>query len=172
MDTDVMRTLGMIFRLVYPDGDLHMATANIALTKPVSGLGLLSKRPEFKNADQDELMTLIDKIPNNMADPDNGVSIEDQGPFWIGFYHYATHTEQSDKYGASELIKAGQALYGERWQTDLARDLGLSDARRIRQWLSNERKIPPSIWGDIAGLLRHRQIIVGAVFDDIVGHKK
>lgn len=34
------------------------------------------------------------------------------------------------------LIQCGRALYGERWQTDLARDLGLSDGRRIRQWLS------------------------------------
>ncbi|MHC1505611.1 hypothetical protein ACYJ6F_28530, partial [Klebsiella pneumoniae] len=31
------------------------------------------------------------------------------------------------------LISAGQLLFGERWQTELARALGLSDGRRIRQ---------------------------------------
>lgn len=29
------------------------------------------------------------------------------------------------------LIKCGRALYGKRWQTDLARDLGLSDGRLV-----------------------------------------
>ncbi len=58
------------------------------------------------------------------------------------------------------LITAGQALYGDRWQTDLARDLDLSDARRIRQWLTKSRPIPQSILNDLAGLLRERQSLI------------
>ncbi len=54
------------------------------------------------------------------------------------------------------LIDAGRALYGERWQTDLARDLGLSDGRRIRQWLSDDRPIPPGIISDLKALLKSR----------------
>ena len=41
-----------------------------------------------------------------------------------------------------KLIRIGTALYGERWQTDLAKALLMRDARAIRQWLSGERKIP------------------------------
>jgi len=58
------------------------------------------------------------------------------------------------------LIKSGKALYGERWQTDLARDLGLSDGRRIRQWLSGDRPIPEGIWNDIAKLLADRAVVI------------
>lgn len=58
------------------------------------------------------------------------------------------------------LIKSGQALYGERWQTDLARDLGLSDGRRIRQWLSGDRPIPEGVWNDIAKLLADRKVVI------------
>jgi len=39
------------------------------------------------------------------------------------------------------LKKVGRALYGERWPTDLARDLKLSDGSRVRQWLSGDRPI-------------------------------
>lgn len=59
-------------------------------------------------------------------------------------------------YGPQTLAKAGEALYGERWQTDLARDLGLTDARRVRQWMSGDRPIPAGVWADITRLLRHR----------------
>jgi len=59
-----------------------------------------------------------------------------------------------------QLTAAGCALYGERWQTDLARDLGLSDGRRIRQWLSGDRPIPDGVWIDIAKLLTERKVVI------------
>ena len=55
-----------------------------------------------------------------------------------------------------QLARAGQLLYGSRWQSDLARALGVND-RRVRQWMAGERPIPPGIWADIARLLRERQ---------------
>jgi len=58
------------------------------------------------------------------------------------------------------LALVGNALYGERWQTDLARDLGLSDARRIRQWLSLDRTIPEGVWDDLAKLLAERKLVI------------
>jgi hypothetical protein len=58
------------------------------------------------------------------------------------------------------LIKSGIALYGERWQTELARSLGLSDGRRIRQWLSGDRPIPEGTWEDIEKLLANKRIIL------------
>lgn len=58
------------------------------------------------------------------------------------------------------LALVGNALYGERWQTDLARDLRLSDGRRIRQWLSLDRTIPDGVWDDLAKLLTDRKLVI------------
>lgn len=65
------------------------------------------------------------------------------------------------------LINAGNALYGERWQTNLARDLKLSDARRIRQWLSDDRPIPDGVFNDIADLLTSRKINIDNVLNEL-----
>lgn len=66
------------------------------------------------------------------------------------------------------LIKAGRSLYGDRWQTDLARDLGLSDGRRIRQWLSGDRPIPDGVWNDIAELLTDRKILIDEALSELL----
>ena len=55
------------------------------------------------------------------------------------------------------LTKIGQTLYGERWQTDLARDLGHSDGRRIRQWMSGDRPVPKTAWSEFNTLLTTRR---------------
>jgi len=55
------------------------------------------------------------------------------------------------------LTLTGRALYGERWQTDIARDLGLTDGRRVRQWLSGDRPVPPGVWKALAELLEERK---------------
>lgn len=55
-----------------------------------------------------------------------------------------------------KLRRYGEALYGERWQSDLARALGIND-RRVRQWLTGDRPIPPGVWTDISKLLQQRQ---------------
>lgn len=55
------------------------------------------------------------------------------------------------------LIMAGQALYGERWQSELTRTLGLSDSRRMRQWVSGDRPIPDGVFGNIVDLLKDRK---------------
>jgi hypothetical protein len=65
------------------------------------------------------------------------------------------------KLGPDELAIAGQVLFGDRWQTELSKALGLSDPRRIRQWLSDKEKsnyrgIPKGIWEDIFKLLEER----------------
>jgi hypothetical protein len=51
------------------------------------------------------------------------------------------------------LEEAGAALYGPRWQTDLAHALGVSD-RTIRRWIAGgDASIPESVWADIAVVL-------------------
>ena len=54
------------------------------------------------------------------------------------------------------LTRAGEALYGARWQSDLARALGVGP-RRVREWIASERSIPPGIWDEIDALLIERQ---------------
>ncbi|ELW9393133.1 TPA: hypothetical protein ACTYOT_004379 [Raoultella ornithinolytica] len=70
------------------------------------------------------------------------------------------------------LISAGQLLFGERWQTELARALGLSDGRRIRQWLSGDRPIPVGIWDDLRELLEDRSSKMELVVKQIQASKK
>lgn len=52
-----------------------------------------------------------------------------------------------------DLIDAGEALYGPRWQSEVARLLSIDD-RRVRAWLSGERPIPAGIAMDLAAALR------------------
>ncbi len=52
-----------------------------------------------------------------------------------------------------ELV--GLALYGNRWQTNLARDLAVSE-RVVRYWASGQKKIPDRQWRYIAALLDQR----------------
>ena len=70
------------------------------------------------------------------------------------------------------LISAGQLLFGERWQTELARALGLSDGRRIRQWLSGDRPIPVGISDDLRELLEDRSSKMELIVKQIQASKK
>lgn len=167
MDHKIMYTLGQIARAVWPDGDTDQTIIDQLLVAPATGLALLTKSGAAKNADPDHLQELIGRLPADLADPKGGVKVDAQGPFWVGYYHYVRALDAAKNYGADELAAAGSALYGDRWQTDLARDLGLSDGRRIRQWLAGERPIPPGVWSDIAGLLRHRQMSIQSVLNDL-----
>lgn len=53
------------------------------------------------------------------------------------------------------LIAVGKALYGDRWQSPLARDLGVGD-RRVREWIARERTTPPGIRIDLMRLCLER----------------
>jgi DNA-binding transcriptional regulator YdaS (Cro superfamily) len=53
------------------------------------------------------------------------------------------------------LELAGTALYGYRWQSSLARDLGVLP-RTVRKWANGEKPIPHRQWRYIAALLDQR----------------
>ena len=56
----------------------------------------------------------------------------------------------------SELLRrAGETLYGARWQSDLARDLGVAD-RTVRRWLAGVDQPRPGVWCDIIDLTQRR----------------
>lgn len=53
------------------------------------------------------------------------------------------------------LTEAGVALYGSRWQSDLALVLSVSD-RTVRRWVAGDNAIPPGVAADLAKVLRGR----------------
>lgn len=55
----------------------------------------------------------------------------------------------------ASLREAGEALYGARWQADLARDLGVAD-RTVRRWLAGSSAIPPGLGAELRRLCRER----------------
>lgn len=173
MQHNTMYTLGQVVRCLWPDygSDKPLHIIDKLLVAPLTGLGMLQQRREWKAADPDELGELVNRLPADLADPPGGVCTEDQAPFWFGYYHYRGAIEAAEQYGHDELRAVGEALWGQQWQTDMARALGLSDARRVRQWLAGERRIPAGIWSDLAGHLRHRQRSIDEVLRHITGQR-
>lgn len=53
------------------------------------------------------------------------------------------------------LSDCGTALYGQRWQSELARDLGVSD-RTVRRWAAGSHPVPADAWPRILRLLQAR----------------
>lgn len=60
------------------------------------------------------------------------------------------------------LREAGEALYGPRWQSDLARDLNVSD-RTVRRWDAGQNEIPAGVWADLRGLLKARGLALASL---------
>jgi hypothetical protein len=60
------------------------------------------------------------------------------------------------------LADTGHALYGERWQSGLAADLGIAD-RSLRRWLNGEAPIPDNIWHEVRTLLIKRMDEIGGL---------
>lgn len=53
------------------------------------------------------------------------------------------------------LLEAGEALYGERWQSELSRDLGVSD-RTMRRWAAGTTDVPVGLYVDLLRLTQER----------------
>jgi DNA-binding transcriptional regulator YiaG len=53
-----------------------------------------------------------------------------------------------------QLATCGQTLYGEQWQSALARRIGV-DARTVRKWLAGDRAIPQPAAELLALLVRY-----------------
>lgn len=57
--------------------------------------------------------------------------------------------------GSDILRQAGEALYGERWQTPLSRDLGVTD-RTMRNWAAGRHEVPVDVPDKLLTILRKR----------------
>jgi len=62
------------------------------------------------------------------------------------------------------LQEAGEALYGPRWQTNLAYDLGVSD-RTIRRWVAGADDMPSGVALDLLRLCQERAMMLDALAD-------
>lgn len=58
------------------------------------------------------------------------------------------------------LAKAGRAMYGDQWQSPLARALGIND-RTVRRWASGESNVPQHMHSIILGLMDARIASIG-----------
>lgn len=56
---------------------------------------------------------------------------------------------------ADLLVKTGEALFGSRWQSDLARELDVSD-RTVRRWVANADSLPPGVAMDLLRLVTNK----------------
>ena len=60
------------------------------------------------------------------------------------------------------LVEAGEALYGPRWQTELARDLGVAD-RTMRRWVADTSAVPSGLYVDLLRLTQERAAVLDAL---------
>ena len=63
---------------------------------------------------------------------------------------------------ADLLHEAGAILYGPRWQSEIARDLGVND-RTVRRWLDGSSRVPDGIWPELHTLLKARGMAMASV---------
>lgn len=65
------------------------------------------------------------------------------------------------------LREIGEALYGPRWQSDLARDLGVSD-RTMRRWAAGGEAPRQGVYIDLWRILLERATLI----DDLAERAK
>jgi hypothetical protein len=53
------------------------------------------------------------------------------------------------------LREVGEALYGPRWQSDLAADLGVTD-RTVRRWAAGSTPMPDGVIDDLRATVKSR----------------
>lgn len=167
MKSEQMYIFGKITAVAEQYGDFTPAIFDKFVSSPLATLGIIKNREEWKAAmrnDGEELAALFAKIPADIADPKGGVKIEEQGSFWIGYYHRKHLNSIKGELTPEYLAEAGELLFGEHWQTPMAEALGLSDTARIRQWLS-KGNIPVGIWSEIDHMLRRKESRISALLE-------
>jgi transposase-like protein len=60
------------------------------------------------------------------------------------------------------LVEAGESLYGSRWQSELARDLGVAD-RTVRRWVAGTSEVPAGLYVDLLRLTQERAAVLDAL---------
>ena len=66
----------------------------------------------------------------------------------------------------AKLIKIGKAAFGDNWQSQTARAIGV-DPRRIQQWVREDRIVPDSVLSELLRILRKRSSEIADCISDI-----
>lgn len=64
------------------------------------------------------------------------------------------------------LRSVGEALYGPRWQSSLARELGVAD-RTVRRWIAGEDEPRSTVWAQLLALAEQRHGALGAALGEL-----
>lgn len=66
---------------------------------------------------------------------------------------------------SSRLLKrVGEALYGPRWQSEVARDLDVSD-RTVRRWVDGSYDVPDGVYLELLALCQERAAELDALVE-------
>jgi hypothetical protein len=60
------------------------------------------------------------------------------------------------------LTRVGEALYGEQWKSELARELNVG-ARTMRRWAAAENPIPPGLSGELITVIQTRRAALASL---------
>jgi transposase-like protein len=60
------------------------------------------------------------------------------------------------------LVEAGEALYGQQWQSALARDVGVAD-RTVRRWVAGTSEVPAGLYVDLLRLTQERAALLDSL---------
>ena len=123
--------------------------------------------------DDEDVAELLNRLPDPL--PAEPVSVIDRGPYWIGYYQQRSHDAHELGRGhilnPDALRRAGEGLFGESWEGELARALRLSDTARIRSWVSRDpkarRRVPAGVTAEILAMLRQQSAERAALADEI-----
>ena len=69
-----------------------------------------------------------------------------------------------------QLQQVGRLLYGDQWQSNLARSLSVDD-RTVRRWASGESAIKQSIANEIIELLKNNQSEINQFIEKMESNK-
>lgn len=67
---------------------------------------------------------------------------------------------------ADRIVRIGEALWGERWQAEMARALGVAKTT-VQDWRQGRNAPRPGVWADLAAIVDDRRIVLAGVADDL-----
>lgn len=62
--------------------------------------------------------------------------------------------------------QVGEALWGPRWQSEMARELDVAD-RTVRRWVAGEMDPPNGVYGDLLRLVGKRAAVLEALVEPL-----
>ena len=64
--------------------------------------------------------------------------------------------------GPNLITETGRALYGVRWQSEMARDLGVNE-RTVRRWAAGEYEAPDGVYAELRALATRRLRLLASI---------